>query len=35
MAAVLAVLVILMPWLLQTLCTYTSGLLTNLNRFGM
>jgi flagellar biosynthetic protein FliQ len=34
LGAMLAVMVILMPWLIQTLCTYTAGLLTNLDRFA-
>ena len=34
MAAVLGALVILMPWLLRTLCKFTAGLLMNLDRLA-
>ena len=33
-AAVMIAAVLLMPWLLRTLCRYTAALLGNLHRFG-
>ena len=35
MGAVLATLVLLMPWMLQTICQYTTTLLTNLAKLSM
>lgn len=35
MAAVLVVIVALMPWLLQTLCKFTITLLSNMGRIGV
>lgn len=35
MGAVLIVIVLLMPWILQTLCTFTVALLTNMGRIGV
>ena len=35
MGAVLVALVLLMPWLLQTLCQYTTTLLTNMAKLSM
>jgi len=35
MGAVLIVIVVLMPWILQTLCTFTIALLSNLGRLGV
>ena len=34
MASVLAVTLALLPWLIQTLCQFTAGLLNNLNHFA-
>jgi flagellar biosynthetic protein FliQ len=35
LGAVLATMVLLMPWMLRTLCQYTAALLGNLARYGM
>lgn len=35
MGAVVTVIIVLMPWLLQTLCRFTIGLLSNMGRIGM
>jgi flagellar biosynthetic protein FliQ len=35
MGAVLIVIVLLMPWILQTLCTFTVALLSNMGRLGV
>lgn len=35
MGAVLIVTVMLMPWILQTLCTFTAALLSNMGRLGV
>jgi flagellar biosynthetic protein FliQ len=35
LGAVLATMVLLMPWMLRTLCQYTAALLGNLAKFGM
>ena len=35
LGAVLATMVLLMPWMLRTLCQYTAALLGNLARLGM
>ena len=35
MGAVMLVIVLLMPWILQTLCTFTVALLSNLGRLGV
>ena len=34
LGAVLATMVLLMPWMLRTLCQYTAALLGNLAKFG-
>jgi len=35
MAAVAVTTLVLLPWLLQTLCTFAAGLLGHLERFGI
>jgi flagellar biosynthetic protein FliQ len=35
LGAVLGTMVLLMPWMLRTLCQYTAALLGNLGRYGM